>query len=412
MLLLGVLKRAEDTWPGSLRAFSDKCWDACGHADDCQRCCSLFQGLSSLNAFQGAKLPVAHRQVQHEVDCLVRKLVRSREEAVQLGYNMGAVRWNKAGSPDVTFNPGGRPSKVDCPETIKAVQAALDQHSQPSSSVCQKGDALAVVNTLTSNPTAVFNKAASVKEQISVHTYRRILRKHLQEYKAPRTLSDFCQHCAHLEDSVLPDIRKALEHWEAKLSGIMGSYFEDWKSFVANSGLNFEEQPGLYLSDFEHYIKRHGENKPCVKHADSSFPCGRFDLRKRGRGFPQGKRLELHDTEAAASYELRAHLKLLLGYLHHRAAKEVQHAAITSLLEAPPLGTAVLLSDWKELETCWKQTRRAINSSPRPAMRSAFGVPCSVSTQILLLWNSLKWFKHIWSLWARSWITQLWGPTN
>ena len=358
-VLLKVLKKAEEEWPGSLSLFSQQCAKVSGAGDECQRCCSLVSGLSKLQAFQGAKLSTSNRTVQHQVDCLIRSLVSTREESVRLGYPMGDIRWRKAGCPDETINPGGRPSKVNCEETIKMVQDALDSNSQPSSSVCQKGETWSVVNALTSNPTAVFQKEAAIHSEISIRT--RILRRHLVEYKTPRTLTDWCQHCAHLEDSVLPEIRKAMKHWQDKLSCITPCYFEDWDSFVALTGLNFEDQPGLYLSELEHFIKLHCESKPCRKHAGSGslFPCGKFDLRKRGSGFPQKSRLELHNTEAAASYELHAHLKLLLGYLHHRAAKETQHAAITKLLENPPVGMACLLSDWKELETlpqCFKAT--------------------------------------------------------
>ena len=139
----------------------------------------------------------------------------------------------------------------------------------------------------------------------------------------------------------------------------MANYFEAWDAHCAATGLNLEAQPGLYLQDFEHFIRRHCESKPCTEHRNTSFPCGLFHLRKRGSTFPQKDRFDLHQQEALAGHELRALFKLLLGYLHHREAKEVQHKAISALLAEPPLGTVVLLSDWKELETlpqCWQAT--------------------------------------------------------
>lgn len=105
----------------------------------------------------------------------------------------------------------------------------------------------------------------------------------------------------------------------------------------------------------------HVEPRLCAQHRAAAclLPCGRRECRRKGGGLPNSKRLQLHETEAAAGQELRAHLKLLLGYLRQRSAKDAQHKALAALLEAPPHGTAVLLSDWKELETlpqCWKQT--------------------------------------------------------
>ena len=360
-VLTKVLEKAEEEWPGSFKSLAQQYQKVLDQPLDCGRCCNLLKGLSGLPAFQSStKLPNLNRAVQHQMDCVVRNEVESREEACRLGYPMGDKRWIKAGNPEETINPGGRPSQVDSADVVKSVQAALDRHSQPSSAVCQKGDNWSVVNTLTDKATAVYQSEDSMFGNMSISTFRRVLRKHLTEYKRPRTLTDYCQHCADLEDSVLPEARKALDHWTKSLAAIMTNYWVPWETYVSSTSLSFDEQPGLYLSQFEHYINMHSRQHPCAKHRDSNFPCGQHASRRRGApGFAQARRIELHETEAAAGHELRAHLKLLMGYLHHRSAKEAQHTAITALLETPPLGTAVLLSDWKELETlpqCWKQT--------------------------------------------------------
>lgn len=114
---------------------------------------------------------------------------------------------------------------MDDAEAIKSVKAALDLHSQPSSSVCQKANTWTVVNTLTNDAATVFQNEEALHSTMSIRTFRRIMHRHLREYKRARTLTDYCQHCADLEDSVLPEIRKPLEHWKQRLEDIVAAYF-------------------------------------------------------------------------------------------------------------------------------------------------------------------------------------------
>ena len=179
------------------------------------------------------------------------------------------------------------------------------------------------MNTMTDTLPAVYQTEENIFRNMSISTFRRLIRKHLTEYKRARTLTDWCQHCADLEDWVLPEARKALEHWKQSLEAILRDYFQPWEAYVSSSSLSFDKQPGLYLSQIEHYIHMHNRQHPCSKYRDSEFPCGQHTSRRRGADdLPRNRRLDLHETEAATGHELRAHLKLLLGYLHHRSAKE------------------------------------------------------------------------------------------
>lgn len=215
------------------------------------------------------------------------------------------------------------------------------------------------VNTLTDRPRAIFGNEPEVYKSLSESTFRRVLKTHLMQYKQPRCQTDYCQHCHNLERKVLPDLQKAVRQHCSVLETCLPGYFTLWKAYTSDIGIKFEEQPGLYVAELVHFIHRHSLASPCARHRNSGFPCGLLRLRQRGSGLAQGKRVELHEYEAAAEHELNCYLKLLRGYLHHRNAKDRQHEALSSLLEAPPLGCAVLLSDWKELETlplCWQAT--------------------------------------------------------
>ena len=352
--LLGV---AEKQWPGLQDMMRGQLGSGASQAQ-CATCKKLFTGLSTLAPFQASKLSADNMRARRYVDNLVKGAAASREVAVKLGYNVGRQRWHRASEPEKDINAGGRPSVINKEAAIAAVRAALEDKSQPSSSLCKKGDDWVVAKTLTERPSRVY-LAPDVCSSMSETSFRRLLQAHMVEYRRPRLLTDYCQHCYDLDRKVMVDVRKAIQHWREGLGNVMENYFQAWDAHCAATNLSLEEQAGLYLRDFEHYISKHDANKPCARHQNSAFPCGLFELRKRGSGFDQKRRHELHEQEAMAGHELRALYKLLLGYLHHREAKEVQHASIGALLHNPPLGTVVLLSDWKELETlpqCWQAT--------------------------------------------------------
>ena len=81
----------------------------------------------------------------------------------------------------------------------------------------------------------MYDTDSSLQTSMSISTFRRILKKHLVEYRAPRTLTDFCQRCAHLSDAVLPDCQKAVAHWKGKLCEIMPAYFAAWDVYISDA---------------------------------------------------------------------------------------------------------------------------------------------------------------------------------
>ena len=361
VVLNRLLAQAAERWPGicSTLEAAKAAESSKTAAPECGRCQQLLAGLSNLSPLQGTKLSQSNAIVRRHLDSLVRTEFEGREAAAACGYIMGQQRWAKAAEPEQTINAGGRPSKVNDPEVIAAVRAALEQKSQPSSNICKKDNEWVVAKTMTDTRAGVYQSNEQVYNMVSESTFRRVLNSHMTEYKRPRALSDYCQHCYDLDHKVLPDLERVLKEQRAALQGLMECYFAEFDRHAAQCNLSFEQQPGLYVQEIEHFINRHCEARPCARHARSNFPCGQLRLPQRGSGFPQRKRFDLHETEASTGHLLRSHLKLLVAYLRHRNAKDLQHKALTALLESPPLGTAVLLSDWKELETlpqCWKAT--------------------------------------------------------
>ena len=356
-ILTALLLKMNDKWPdsagtvaASLPLDSTKC--AVSASD-------ILTGLSALPPFQGLSLTVAIRAVQQHIDALVRKLCVEKKVAESLGYSIGRRRWAKAGQPTEQANRGGRPSTADQPHAIAAVQALLDKFSQPCSNICKVGSDWVVTNTLTDVPAKLYLEDSSVYGSMSESTFRLILKRHLTQYKKPRRLTDYCQHCSSLDQKVMPDCKQAIDSTRSDLIAMMPSYWNLWDEYVTKSDLLFDTQPALFLQHMVHYIDRHCESKACRKHEASNFPCGCLFLRKRGSSFPQNRRVALHEKEGSLAFELRKWLKLLRSYLHHRSCKDHQHEALTQLMDNPPLGHAVLVSDWKEQETIpqsWCQT--------------------------------------------------------
>ena len=192
---------------------------------------------------------------------------------------------------------------------------------------------------------------------MSESSFRRLLRTHLTEFRRPRLETDYCQHCYDLQRKVMVDVRRAVERWRTNHGNLMESYFHAWDAHWAATNLSLEEQAGLYLRDFEHYISRHDEGKPCARHVNTGFPCGLFALRKRGSGFEQKKRLDLHEQEAQAGHELVRStsycwaISIIARLKRCSTTREAtsQHSATVVRLEGAGNPSSVLASDWRSV---------------------------------------------------------------
>ena len=132
-----VFEMMERKWPGSCESLRPQPPLA---QQQCSQCKAMLTGLAQLEPFQKqVQLTKENKWAQQHLDFLVREVFQDQSAAADLGYPMGSKRWPAAATKPERKDPGGRPSKVQSPEVVAAVQAALDRHSQPSSSVCKKG---------------------------------------------------------------------------------------------------------------------------------------------------------------------------------------------------------------------------------------------------------------------------------
>lgn len=316
----------------------------------CGRCKELLSGMFASPDFEAAVPSEPCRKVRDHLDCVVRKVFDTPQAAGEMGYACGNRRWTKASQEEVAPNRGGRPSKVDNEELISVVRASLQQHSQDSSKICKDATGEYVVaRTLTRDKVSVYHEGDDICQVMSESTFRRLLKAHLREFKQPQSCSDMCQYCIDYDRQVLPMSRKMMTEQREQLQSMMENYFSAWDGYAESEKL--AERPALPVESFEHFIARHSEKEPCPKHRGTLFPCGQYHLRKRGSGFPQDRRVDLHSLEAACALELRSLLKLVLSYNHHKAANEHQSPILKQLQVAPPASCLSLISDWKELLT-------------------------------------------------------------
>lgn len=316
---------------------------------DCATCSALLPGLAASPGFSAAVPAEPVRKVRDHVDRLVRNSVGDQTICRSMGYPMGDTRWRRAGNAaDTDVNRGGRPSKVDNPECIEAVRAALQKCSQDSSKICRDASGeWQVARTLTKDKASIYHNEEEVNKQMGDRTFQRILKRHLCQFKKARSSSDMCQHCVDYDDKVLPMMNKTLAEQRQQLEELLPHYFNAWDTYLSSTDV--VDRPAQHLEELEHYVAHHENRQPCSKHRGTAYPCGQRHLRTRESGFPQRRRVDLHSMEAACALELRSLLKLVLSYNHHKAANEHQSPCLMELQVSPPLASIGIISDWKEL---------------------------------------------------------------
>ncbi|CAK9062324.1 Uncharacterized protein SCF082_LOCUS32497 [Durusdinium trenchii] len=345
-----AIRVVENEWPEFGKLVAQKLQPA----TVCGSCSSLVRGLGAVPEFKPPNPSDRIRAIRDQVDVLIHQAFPDRSAVENLGYSFGAARWLKASGPDdAQAKTRGRPSKVNSKACIEAVRAVLQAHSQDSSKICRSNPGgtaeWVIARTLTKDRTALFEDEPSLYENMSARTMHRIMKEHLCHFKKARCQSDYCQYCADYDDKVLPKAQEMIADARDQLEKIMPNYWQAWDAFLAAEP--FKDLPALEIEAFEHYISRHHERHPCAEHRDNDFPCGLADLRKRGSGFRQNLRVDLFSLEATLSTELRAMLRLMLSYNHHKAATEHQDPVLMSLQKSPPCNSTTLVSDWKELVT-------------------------------------------------------------
>lgn len=335
-----VVKDLEAKWPGFL---SDLARSALGVGEtvDFDYATAFKQIMTGLAEIPGLTLPQcsdALQPVRDHLDSLVRKVLQDQQRCREHGYIMGASRWRHTGAASSERRPRGRKSKVNNPELLKMVQEQFRQCSAPSSNLCVKRGTgeLVLSHTLTKQKSLIFSESRDLTQAMSASTMRRIVHRHLNEYKNPQCQSDYCQYCYDLDAKVLPRIGRVMLKGKEKLSNLLPGYFTLWDEFEKKHEL--AHQPGLHLELYKHFVEKHSCVGPCAKHRGTDFPCGLARLRQPGSGFRQTHHVDLHALEAELEFTLKKLQKLLNNYLFHRAANLHQRPCLDKLMAAPPLG--------------------------------------------------------------------------
>ena len=228
--------QAEERWPGicSTLEAAKAAESSKTAAPECGRCQRLLAGLSNLSPLQGTKLSQSNAIVRRRLDSLVRTEFEGRERVGTLWGSRDGRR---------LLSQSKLSMQAEGPDTRAGVYQS------------------------------------NVYNMVSESMFRRVLNSHMTEYKRPRALSDHCQHCYDLDHKVLPDLERVLKEQRAALQGLMECYFAEFDRHAAQCNLSFEQQPGLYVQEIEHFINRRCEARPCARHARSNFPCGQLRLR-------------------------------------------------------------------------------------------------------------------------------------
>ena len=316
VLVRAIRELQNNKWAGLVAAV---CKQLVGKAESeslesaCGRCPKLVAGLNDCPGFAAKNPPDKVGEIRKYIDRLLRSCFESKKEVDEFGYHIGRIRWEKAVGTEDLAAKRGRPSKVNDAESIKAVKAALEHHSQDSSKICQNSAGeWAVSRTLTRDRVSIYDEEEALYRNMSISTFSRIMKHHLKEYKKARCKSDMCQYCLDYDRKVLPLIDRREAEFRSQLQNIMPTYFDAWDAWVACAEARaMADRPALHLEALEHYISRHHAAQPCARHRGTEFPCGLGRLRERGT---EGGNFTLEDARLVRLGGYRLVVQVLYNY--------------------------------------------------------------------------------------------------
>ena len=256
-VLAKTLNQLEDTFP-DLRSKVLLAMSTDAPSAQCPDCPRLLAGLAAFRQFQPPNPSPAVAEIRSEVDHLIRNVFKERSRVQELGYPVGQMRWRKAAQECLSSSSKrGRPSKVNDPQLIELVQDRLQAHSQSSSRLCTTKkvdgeDRWQLVRTMTKQADSIFEDEPAIFTAMSNRTMKRIMKRHLWQYKPAWNESDWCQYCYDLDRKVIPQVEELMEEVRSRLCSKMSVYFQAFDTFA--SSICLSDQPGLFLRHFGHFI--------------------------------------------------------------------------------------------------------------------------------------------------------------
>ena len=232
--------------------------------------------------------------------CVLKLGATTKRSVTRLGVNISEAEWRMckrkvAGLPDIPKKKRGRPNKIDNPVLIVAVRNALASMSHDSCRLRMskadrrdaKGRKLVLqIKTLKGSKRTIFaKKLSTMLMSFKRSSMYNIAGKHCYEYARAKNRTDVCDIC-YLYD----------HHFLKQLKIVYGRHRSKLLSVMASEQVNVESD-GFYdwLGKLVVFIGRHSDDQ----------------IARREVEVPYGKRLDLHNAEAAALTDLReAHEEL------------------------------------------------------------------------------------------------------
>ena len=292
----------------------------------------------------------------HEMDAAVSQGGAIVQEYLTAkGYHIGvkARKRLRFDADDAPVSRGGRPSTLQCEDTLQLARRILGKHSKPGSKVLtverhDKGFSKVSGRrrvssergyvgsmSLLAAPENIYDMEPDLQKTMCVTTWRKLLRQNFGEYRIGARRTDVCTHCNTFHSKVVPDFKKFLEKTRSELCAVLPSYFEGWDHEKEKEDASKGDWRAVAAA-MHCFIRRHFETFAAKRAALSG-----------------ADRLRLYsDTEAPALFELKHRLSLLAAFQWHMLSARRQGEVFESLLNTQhstlPLTDVLIAFDWRQ----------------------------------------------------------------
>ena len=267
------------------------------------------------------------------------------------GYHVGHRAKKRLFVDEPEDNPRGRPRISEQPHLLQLAQEVLGRHSKPGSKVVtvqqsEEGkrkvrgrvpdtEGVAAMSLLAA-PGSIYDMEPELQKNMSVPSWRRLLKEHFGEYRLGARRTDICTHCNTFHTKVVPDFKHFLQKARADLEAILPSYFN---VFDESGGSQEDADKGDWAKVAKTWLRYlHGHNEQFFEERAS---------------LTAGQRLALFsEVEAPLEHELKGRISLLNAYQWHmlsaRRQGEVFRTLIDTVSPQLPHGHCLLAFDWRQ----------------------------------------------------------------
>ena len=234
--------RAESRWPGCSRTLAAA---LASGPEDCV-CKSIMPALGNLRTSWEKKSPQSQRELDKAITGACARM--SARSLRKRGYPISnkrarAMRFEQLQKAKkkkkVTGRNVGRPSKVDNPKLIQAVESLLEENSVAAAKTCvikQKqadGEVQKIrkqVRTLSALPSTIL-RSSPLARKLDERQFRAMLTRHFKQYRKGRRKTDLCDHCLLFRQKIRPRVVAFMRRVEEDMNTALPGYFHPfWKN--------------------------------------------------------------------------------------------------------------------------------------------------------------------------------------